>query len=118
VEHVDEKGNLGPSKDSVMELNIAKKNSSLLIEIIGAVDNESAEELKNQFESLIDQEFKEAIFNLELVPFITSSGIGKLLVFYKNSLNRGKNMRVKGISDNLFELFKSIKLDNLFPIEK
>jgi len=101
-----------------MELNIAQRNSSLVIEIIGAVDNESAEELKNHFQDIIERDFNEAIFNLELVPFITSSGIGKLLVFYKNTLSRGKNMRVKGISEDLFELFKSIKLDKLFPIEK
>ncbi|UCF63390.1 MAG: STAS domain-containing protein [bacterium] len=101
-----------------MELNIAERNGSLIIEIIGAVDNESAEELKNNFQEIIEQDFDEAVFNLELVPFITSSGIGKILVFYKNTVSRGKNMRVKGISENLFELFKSIKLDKLFPIEK
>jgi len=100
-----------------MELNITKKNSKLLIEIIGSVDNESADELKNQFREIMEQDYNEAVFNLQLVPFITSSGIGKLLVFYKNSAAKGKKMRIQGISENLLELFKSIKLDKLFPIE-
>jgi anti-sigma B factor antagonist len=100
-----------------MELNITKDDSKLLIEIIGAVDNESADELKNHFQEIIEQDFNEAVFNLQLVPFITSSGIGKLLVFYKNSAAKGRKMRIQGISDNLLDLFKSIKLDKLFPIE-
>jgi anti-anti-sigma factor len=100
-----------------MELNITKENSKLFIEIIGAVDNESADELKNHFQEIIEQDFNEAVFNLQLVPFITSSGIGKLLVFYKNSMAKGKKMRIKGINENLLDLFRSIKLDKLFPIE-
>lgn len=100
-----------------MELNITKDNSTLLIEIIGAVDNESADELKIYFQEFIDQDFNEAVFDLRLVPFITSSGIGKLLVFYKNSAAKGRKMRIRGINDNLLDLFKSIKLDKLFPIE-
>ena len=100
-----------------MELNITRENSKVLIEIIGAVDNESADELKNHFQEIIDQDFNEAVFDLRLVPFITSSGIGKLLVFYKNSAAIGRKMRIQGINENLLELFKSIKLDKLFPIE-
>ncbi len=101
-----------------MDLNIEKNNNSIHISIIGAVDNENAEELKYQFQDLLTQEFREAIFDLSYVPFITSSGIGKFLVFYKNIISRGRCMRIKGISDNLLDLFHSIKLDQLFPIEK
>ena len=101
-----------------MELNIVQQNGSVNISIIGAVDNENAEELKNQFQDLLDKTFQEVIFDLSFVPFITSSGIGKLLIFYKNMVSKGRKMRIKGINDNLLDLFKSIKLDQLFPIEK
>lgn len=100
-----------------MELNIAQTNGSLNISIIGAVDNENAEELKTAFQDLLDRDFNEAIFDLTFVPFITSSGIGKILIFYKNIVSKGRKMRIKGINDNLLDLFKSIKLDQLFPIE-
>ncbi|GAB4368928.1 MAG: hypothetical protein Kow0042_10380 [Calditrichia bacterium] len=101
-----------------MEFNIEQRNGNLNISIIGAVDNENAEELKNQFQELLNLGFKEAVFDLSFVPFITSSGIGKFLIFYKNVISQGKKMRIKGINENLLELFKSIKLDQLFPIEK
>jgi anti-anti-sigma factor len=101
-----------------MELNFNRNNGQVTITIIGAVDNDSAEELKVQFQDLLKHPFEEAVFDLSFVPFITSSGIGKFLIFYKNLSSNGRKMRVKGINDNLFELFKSIKLDQLFPIEK
>lgn len=101
-----------------MEFRLDQKEEAIWVAIIGAVDNENAEELKNQFQELLKRDFNEAIFDLTHVPFITSSGIGKFLIFYKNIVSKGKRMRVKGINDNLFELFRSIKLDQLFPIEK
>jgi anti-anti-sigma factor len=101
-----------------MEFKYGQQNGTLNVSIIGAIDNENAEELKNKFQELLQKEFDQAVFDLTYVPFITSSGIGKLLIFYKNVVAKGKKMRVKGINDNLLELFKSIKLDQLFPIEK
>jgi anti-anti-sigma factor len=101
-----------------MEFKYGQNNGTLSVSIIGAVDNENAEELKNQFQELMVKDFNEAIFDFTYVPFITSSGIGKLLIFYKNVVAKGKKMRIKGINENLLELFKSIKLDQLFPIEK
>lgn len=101
-----------------MEFNISQTNGSVNVSIIGAVDNENAEELKSKFQELLKKHFTEAVFDLSFVPFITSSGIGKFLIFYKNVISEGKRMRIKGINDNLLDLFKSIKLDVLFPIEK
>ncbi len=101
-----------------MELNVVQQNGQITISIIGAVDNENAEELKVHFQEILEQEFKEAIIDLSFVPFITSSGIGKFLIFYKNIISKGRKMRIKGINDNLMDLFKSIKLDQLFPVEK
>jgi anti-sigma B factor antagonist len=101
-----------------MEFRLAHKDEAVMISIIGAVDNDNSNELKNQFQDLLGHDFTEAIFDLTHVPFITSSGIGKILIFYKNVVANGKKMRIKGINDNLYELFRSIKLDQLFPIEQ
>lgn len=101
-----------------MELSIVEQNGTMRISIIGAVDNENAEELKNHFHEILEKEFNVAVFDLSFVPFITSSGIGKFLIFYKNVVSKGRKMRIKGVNDNLLDLFKSIKLDQLFHIEK
>lgn len=101
-----------------MEFKLDQRDEAVMVSIIGAVDNENSDELKSQFQELLNHEFNEAIFDLTHVPFITSSGIGKFLIFYKNLVANGKKMRIKGVNDNLFELFRSIKLDQLFPIER
>jgi anti-anti-sigma factor len=101
-----------------MEMSTQKNEQSVYVEIIGPIDNETAEELKDQLKSLLGENFREAIFDLSFVPFITSSGIGKFLLFYKNIISSGRTMKINGISDNLYELFKSIKLDQLFSIQK
>ncbi len=100
-----------------MEFKLSNQNGAVHVSIIGAVDNDNAEDLKEQFQDLLAKDFSEAVFDLTYVPFITSSGIGKFLIFYKNIVAKGKKMRIKGINENLLELFKSIKLDQLFPIE-
>lgn len=101
-----------------MEFKLVEQEDVVQVTIIGAVDNENSEDLKHEFQQLLTHDFSEAVFDLTYVPFITSSGIGKFLIFYKNIVAQGKKMRIKGINDNLLELFKSIKLDQLFPIEQ
>ena len=101
-----------------MELSIQRNKQTVHIEIIGPIDNETAEELKDQFRQILDEDFKEAIIDLSFVPFITSSGIGKFLLFYKKVLSTGRSMKIKGISENLYDLFQSIKLDQLFSIQR
>ncbi|MGH1362998.1 MAG: STAS domain-containing protein [Calditrichia bacterium] len=100
-----------------MEFKIVQDDDIVYVTIIGAVDNDNAEDLKLEFSGLLAMDFEEAVFDLTFVPFITSSGIGKFLIFYKNTVSARRRMRVKGINDNLLELFKSIKLDQLFQIE-
>ena len=67
---------------------------------------------------ILEEDFKEVIIDLRYVPFITSSGIGKFLLFYKTVISSGRSMQIKGISENLYDLFRSIKLDQLFSIQK
>ena len=101
-----------------MEFKVVEQEGAVHVSIIGAIDNENAEDLKKNFQELLTRNFDEAVFELTYVPFVTSSGIGKFLIFYKNIVAKGKKMRIKGINDNLLELFRSIKLDQLFPIEQ
>lgn len=101
-----------------MEFKKKQQGDVIKIEILGGIDNESSEELKSHFNEIMNSEFSSIELNLYNVPFITSSGIGKFLLFYKNIVAKGKKMKITMINDELFELFKSIKLDKLIPIEK
>ncbi len=100
-----------------MELKQTISNGVILIEIMGGIDNDSSEDLKKHFVEIQEKDFEEAHFDLKNVPFITSSGIGKFLLLYKELVSKGKKMKIVAINNELLELFKSIKLDKLIPIE-
>ena len=101
-----------------MEVNINVNGDTAEIKISGIVDNDNAEELKKQLTDVQNGSSKNAVFDLSTVPSITSSGIGKLLVFYKAIDAKGGKIEIKGIHPNLLKLFKSIKLDRLFEVKE
>ncbi len=101
-----------------MKFDVSRSNGTVNIKIVGPVDWAHTESLETEFRKLLLWDFKEAVFNLSSVPFISSSGIGKLLVFYKRAKANGSRIRIKGINRNLLNLFQTIKLDQLFPMEQ
>lgn len=101
-----------------MEFTVSRTNGRVDVKIKGALDLSHTDSLEVEFRKLLLRDFKEAVFNLTSVPFITSSGIGKFLIFYKKAMANGRKVRIKGINDNLLNLFKIIKLDHLVPMEQ
>jgi anti-sigma B factor antagonist len=100
-----------------MEFNVTKSNGRINVKIIGPIDWVHIEHLEFEFSQLLLCDFNEAVINLSSVPFITSSAIGKLLVFYKTAQSVGKKIRIKGLNRNLSNLFRIIKMDQILPVE-
>lgn len=101
-----------------MKLDVSRSNGTVNIKIVGRVDWAHSDNLETEFGKLLLWDFKEAVFNLSSVPSISSSGIGKLLKFYKKARANGSKVRIKGINQRLLSLFQTIKLDQLFPMEE
>jgi anti-sigma B factor antagonist len=47
---------------------------------------------------------------------ISSTGIGKILLFYKDFIAKGGEIEVVRCSHGVYELFSMLKLNQLFPI--
>ena len=102
-----------------MKIEISQKGKAVChVAMIGAIGNENAEELRKQFEAILKKECEEVVFDLSHVPYMTSSSIGKLLIFYKALMAKSGKMRVSGISDSLLDNFRLSKFDRLFLIEQ
>lgn len=101
-----------------MDINVNIEGTTAEVKVSGIIDNDNAEELKQQLSNIQEQNVTDATLDLSLVPSITSSGIGKLLVFYKALDSKGGKITIDGIHSNLLKLFKSIKLDKLFEIKE
>jgi len=101
-----------------MMFQYTRKDNTLYVAIIGAVDDHNTPAFKDHLQSLMDQPFQEVIFDFSQMQLICSSGIGRLLLFYRKVMAGGRRMRVKGVSDYIHNLFQFTNLDLLFPIEK
>lgn len=102
-----------------MEINYSQNGEMVKIVIQGNIDTEGGEKLSSTLNSIGETEdVKQVVFDLTTVMTITSSGIGKLLRFYKHIDSIGGSMEIKGISDNLYEQFQEIHLERIFSISK
>jgi anti-sigma B factor antagonist len=102
-----------------MDIELTKKGELLTISIDGNIDAENGRELASALQEAIDAGTGGAVvFDLSGVRSITSTGIGKLLNFFKYLNSEKRAMSVKGISDQLHRQFMEIHLDRIFPVEK
>lgn len=99
-----------------MDLNVSVDNDIARITIIGDIDDEGASKLKTKLLELQDIDLSEAIFDFANVRFIGSTGIGKLLLFYKSMAAKGGRIRIINMNNDLLTMFGVIKLDKVFDI--
>jgi anti-sigma B factor antagonist len=100
-----------------MNINISNEDEKTTVYLSGSIDIPGAESLKKSLSQILeDDSIKEVIIDFEGVNFIGSSGIGKLLLFYKNFTSQGGKVRIVNLNKEITALFKAIKLEKLFNI--
>jgi anti-anti-sigma factor len=102
----------------MLTYTIENRDGVITVGMAGRIDNEGAV----IFQEALDRAFavnpQRVIFDLQSIAFINSTGIGKLLLFYKRLKNRNGEIAIAGIHDDVHTLFKAIRLDKLIPIER
>ncbi|HHV36841.1 MAG TPA: STAS domain-containing protein [Candidatus Cloacimonetes bacterium] len=97
-----------------IELNFNEKVASMRIE--GILNSENAHILQEKLSEVM----KSDAIMLELDLFdcrnISSTGIGKILLFYKDFISRGGEIEVVRSSNSVYELFTMLKLNQLFTV--
>jgi anti-sigma B factor antagonist len=101
-----------------MKVRSEIRGDALLVKITGAVDTPAAESLKFELRDILFQKPQKVILDLSNVPTMGSSGIGKILMFFKSLKESNSVFEIKGIHENLYPFFKAVKLDKLFPISQ
>jgi anti-sigma B factor antagonist len=102
----------------MMNFTIDQKEKITALAVQGRIDNEGIHSFQEALTSLLEKESEKVVLNFSRLEFINSSGIGKLLIFYKKSKNLGRETVIEGISDDIFTLFKAIRLDKLIEIKR
>jgi anti-sigma B factor antagonist len=99
-----------------MHVKTSVEGKKTLMAVSGSIDIPGAEQLKKSLTKVLDSDSDEIIIDFEEVNFIGSSGIGKLLLFYKNFTAKGGRITIVNLNKEITMLFKAIKLDKLFNI--
>lgn len=99
-----------------MNIKVDRDGDKVTVFLSGSVDIPGAESLKKEFNSITESDPAEVCIDFDEVNFIGSSGIGKLLLFYKKFTSKGGKVSIINLNKEITALFKAIKLDKLFNI--
>ena len=102
-----------------MDINLTNEGSIVSVKIDGNIDLGGGDKLSEVLSSIsLMDNVSHVTFDMSTVYTITSSGIGKLLNFFKHINSKNGSMEIDGVSDTLYDQFIDIHLDRIFPIKK
>jgi anti-sigma B factor antagonist len=86
------------------------------IKVEGILNSENAYILQERLNEVLASEAK--ILELDFFDCrgVSSSGIGKILLFYKDFIGRGGEIEVTRCSNTVYELFSMLKINQLFTV--
>ncbi|MDD3049523.1 MAG: STAS domain-containing protein [Candidatus Cloacimonetes bacterium] len=99
-----------------MEIELKFFNEKAIMKIDGIVTSENAYVLQNKFNEVLESQVKRLEIDLSACRNISSTGIGKILLFYKDFINKKGELEVVKSSQSIYELLTTIKLNQLFTI--
>lgn len=80
------------------------------------LNSQNSEELKVILNELFIKGVRNIQMDLSRVKATNSSGLGKILFFYKKLKEENGSLTIKAISNDLKETFKLLRLDKLFNL--
>ncbi len=99
-----------------LDVSVSQQGKRVVLQVMGTIDEKGAEALRQHFSDLPLDQLEEVVLDMAGVPQIGSSGIGKILLFYKNLGLGGGRLMVTNLAPHLYELFCELKLDTLFTV--
>lgn len=102
-----------------LNIDLEVKHRVLCIRLEGELDHHTAEQLRNQVNTLIEEKpVKHILLNLGQLKFMDSSGLGVILGRYKQISNLGGEMVVCSISPDVKRLFEMSGLFKIIRMEE
>ncbi len=99
-----------------MDLTLEFANDKALMKIEGAVSSENVFYLQEKLNEVLKSDAKFLEMDLSACRSMCSSAIGKILYFYKDFQERTGVLEIVKCSPSIYELFTTIKLNQLFTI--
>jgi len=99
-----------------MDITVSGPADSLVVSIKGDIYIDQADELLQTFKEIIEKGPKEVLLDIDGLKSITSSGIGKIVLLYKELQKKNGTLKIQGANKTIMEIFKIVKLDKLVEI--
>jgi len=102
-----------------MEISASCSNKTAEFVIHGDIDEKGAALLSKQFRELTDKNSVcELILDFKEVDYISSSGIGTLILFYKTMAGSRGKVSIKNVSKEIHGLFLDLDINKIINISK
>lgn len=99
-----------------MSFEISHEGGVTVIDVTGQLIVGNRRELKDAVLEQLDGGARKYLVNFEDTAYIDSSGLGVLVSLSKKIRERGGELRLSGLNEDLRTLFELTKLDTLFHI--
>lgn len=99
-----------------MNIDLTFSGDRALMVVDGFLNSENATVLQEKLNEVLSSQARFLDIDLFECKNISSTGIGKLLLFYKDFIGKGGEIEVIRSSDSIFELFNMLKLNHLFIV--
>lgn len=97
-----------------IEMNI--KGDTALMKIDGFLNSDNVQLFQEKLDEVLASSARYLDLDLYECKTISSTGIGKLLLFYKNFIGKGGEIEVTRSSNTVYDLFSTLKLNQLFTV--
>jgi anti-sigma B factor antagonist len=99
-----------------MNFEVTKEGDVTVVEVTGQLIVGNRQELKDDVIKLLDDGERKFLIDFRDTAYIDSSGLGVLVSLSKKIREKGGEMRLSNLNEDLRTLFELTKLDTLFVI--
>lgn len=99
-----------------MNFNVSQQDDVTVVAVTGQLIVGNRQQLKEDVVELLDSGSRKFLFDFEDTAYIDSSGLGVLVSLSKKIREKGGEMRLANLNEDLRTLFELTKLDTLFYI--
>ena len=100
-----------------MNTTIQEQDNLFVVNLDGELDTAAAMETEQVLQPLYKSNGKDVLFECEKLEYISSSGLRILLSILKGAKASGSKVTMKGVNDDIKNVFKLTGLISLFEIE-
>lgn len=99
-----------------MNFSVSQQKDVTVVSVTGQLIVGNRQELKDDAIKLLESGSRKFLLDFEDTGYIDSSGLGVLVSLSKKIREKGGEMRLAGLNEDLRTLFELTKLDTLFYI--